>query len=197
MAGLTVKGQAITSSQSATARTLLRQGEITGAKRPAEIAVIYAAMGESDLDPNAAGGGVLQGTSFPNPADVAGEGLAFFDGGQGFQGGGANHLVETGETDPVVIANTVEANYAWITYHQDSYGHQWPGGVTEAIKEATAIVDANGGSSSSSSASSTSASSSSSGGFGSGALGFLLYIVFVCAGLWLIVQGTKRTVGAS
>lgn len=142
-ANLKVKGQPMTQGQAQAANTLLGVGAQQKAGITACYAIIYAAMGESSLTTGEPGGGILQGTSFPNPSDDAAEAMAFFNGGQGFQGGGAIALSRT-VSDPIVIANTVEANLAWITTHTDSYGHQWPGGSAQGIAEAKAIVAAYG-----------------------------------------------------
>jgi hypothetical protein len=78
-----------------------------------------------------------------NPHDVRGQATAFLKGGYGYQGGGAITLSQT-ISDPVAIANMVEANAAWNTSRTDSYGPHL-GGTAAGSAEARAIVQAGGG----------------------------------------------------
>lgn len=101
-----VEGTGLSPSQVAQAERLLRVGDSLKAPYKAMIAVICAALGESDLGdnpdtftPNYLGfWGVLQGSSgkdkrwpayFPDAHDTEAFAHAFFKGGKGFQGGGA------------------------------------------------------------------------------------------------------------
>jgi hypothetical protein len=145
---VTIKGVKPTRAQVDVLNTLLGVGQQLSAPAAALQAIVYAAMGESGVNPYAPGGGVLQGTSFPNPTDVAGEANAFFLGTNGFGNGGFGGAIAAAQAGhPVwVIANSVEDNAVWIASKGDSYGHQWPGGQAQGLAEAQAIVNAfNGG----------------------------------------------------
>ena len=149
---LTVQGQKMTNAQKSVANQLLGECETLTAPPVCWVAIMYAAMGETGLGSNPSTystGGVLQGTSFPDPTDTAGEAKAFLTGTNGFgnNGGGAIKLANNGDTDPVHIANSVEDNAVFISTHGtgDSYGHEWPGGSQQGLAEAEAIVNAYGG----------------------------------------------------
>ncbi len=143
--GLTVQGQPISQMQLNVAKTALGVANSLHAPQVAEVAMIYAGMGESDLNPGAPGGGVWQDLSSPDPGNVANEARAWMLGQYGFRSGGGIAMARSGVSDPITIANSVEANAAWIDGHHDSYGHEWPGGAQQGIQEATKIVAALGG----------------------------------------------------
>lgn len=145
--GLTVKGQPITSSQVTVANTLLGVGQQLGAPTVAMVAIIYAGMGETSLGDNsltyqnngAGHTGVLQGPvgDWPNPYDTQGQARSFYNGGKGFQAGGAIFLAKGGNTNPAQIAVEVEVPSIWPT---DAYAPEFPGGQAAGVKEAENIV---------------------------------------------------------
>jgi len=112
--------------QKENAQILLQVGKNLNAPQVAMEAIICAGMGESSLgadpstyQPNSAGyWGVLQGGSgqngsarnFPDAHNTVGMARHFFQGGLGFQAGGAIALAHGGETDPGTIATKVEAS---------------------------------------------------------------------------------------
>lgn len=157
VAALTVGGQKMSHTQRQVANILLAECEKNNAPAVCWEAILYAGMGESTLGTfpgTYSGGGVLQGTSFPNPHDTAGEADAFLLGGQGFgnNGGGAIALANQGISDPVFIANSVEDNAVFMAYLKagkhgnfDSYAHVWGGDSKKGIAEADAIINAYGG----------------------------------------------------
>jgi len=165
-AQLTVQGVPMTAQQYQVAKTLLAVAHQPNVNAPVicQVAIIYAAMGESRLgaDPNTyvpTGGtwGVLQGevSVYPDPHDVALQAYDFYMGGGSFGGGGYGGAIAAYHAGLNVwqIANAVENNAAWIgppysppPPHKDSYGHEWPGGMAQGIQEARNIVRAiNGG----------------------------------------------------
>jgi hypothetical protein len=140
--GLTVKGAQMTTDQA----TILNEAftAVSGLNPPRDAleAMVYAAMGESGIT-IAAGGGVWQDHSSPNPNKIKNEATAFMLGELGFQAGGA--IVCANDGHPVwQIANEVEANEVWDTTKQDSYAHEWPGGQAQGLAEAKQIVAASG-----------------------------------------------------
>ena len=152
--GVTALGQPITHDQVQVAEILLGVGQQLNAPDVAMVAIIYAALGETDLGaaPNTytggAGGavGVLQGTpaNWPNAHDVQGQATCFYKGGKGFQAGGAIALAQQGWT-AWKIANAVEANYTFDASGGDSYAGRWPGGTQQGIDEAKRIASRIGG----------------------------------------------------
>jgi hypothetical protein len=150
--GLTIQGQPLGASRLAVANIILQVGDQLRAPRQALIGAIYASMGESGMNPNVSAG-VFQTTGDPSKynggSDTAGQVHDFYLGVRPFGSPGAIALANAG-APAWVIANQTEVNGAWglAKYPQlgsDSYGHQWPGGMSQAIAEATAIVDAGGG----------------------------------------------------
>jgi hypothetical protein len=149
--GLTMGGTPLTQAQLTAANTLLAEGSALGAPTAAMEAIIYAGMGESGLTTGRAGGGILQGTTFPNPNDDTAEAKAFFLGGNGYNNGGAIHLANIG-TPVWKIANMVEDNGAWLGAANggqgpggvDSYAQNgtFPGGQNQGLAEAAAVVNA-------------------------------------------------------
>jgi len=149
-AGLTVKGTPIVQYQIDAANILLDVGTKLNANTVALQAVICAAITEStlgnpgDYSPNSLGyWGVLQGGSgmgqsapnFPPPNgahDTVGMATSFFQGGKGFQAGGALHLSQT-ISSPGTIASMVEVGNTPAVY-------------SIAEPEAAKIVQAYGGS---------------------------------------------------
>lgn len=150
--GLTVQGSPMTAGQRAVAGTLLRVADKKNAGQVATEAVIYAAIYESKLGadagsftPNEDGYyGVLQGSAqtWPDPHDVVGMAEAFFDGGKGFQAGGAIALSHT-VSNPIEVAVRVEVPSIWPA---NAYAQEggYPGD-TAALAEVKAIIEAGGG----------------------------------------------------
>lgn len=143
---VTIKGQKPSPIQLQNINTILGEGQALNAPATAMVAAMYAAMGESSLGGSSPNVFQITGsTAYSSGTDVQASANGFFTGGPSFQGGGAIALAKKGD-DAVTIANTVEANYQWITYHKDSYGHEWSGGQAQGLAEAQAIVNAyNGG----------------------------------------------------
>lgn len=140
-----IEGTPLDPEQREQAAILLAVCEEHGAQMEAKVAIICAAIGESNLHalttPNSAGyWGVLQGGSgqhgsapnFPNPRDSKGMAESFLLGGRGFQDGGAIQLVREGHTDPGYIATEVEKSGEPPEY----YGKH--------AKEAEAIINSGG-----------------------------------------------------
>lgn len=146
---VTVRGQKPNKVQLQAINTLLGVGVGLQAPQVALVAVIYAGTWESNLTPsppNAEGYcGVLAGSDkIFSPEDTTDEANAFFQGGKGYQAGGALTLAKSGVTNPVEIAVKVEEPSVWPT---NAYANEsgYPGD-TAAVAEATAIVNAyNGG----------------------------------------------------
>ncbi len=122
----------------------------------AQLALIYAGMGESNLGDDAgtySTGGVWQDGSSPNPSDTAAEANAFLTGKYGFGNGGAIALAAR-SSDPVAIANAVENNAVYeasggnadtfVPGTADSYGPHI-GGTAAGLAQAQAIVAQYGG----------------------------------------------------
>ena len=103
-------------------------------------------MGESSIS-DTVSGGVFQTTGVPSAysggRDYAAQAHGWFTGGTSFAASGIT-LANQGDP-PWMIANKVELNAAWLYHKQDSYGHEWTGGLAEAMREAAAIVEGGGG----------------------------------------------------
>ena len=150
--GLTVKGIPINSTQANNAATLLAVGKQLKAPAAAYQAIIYAAMGETNLgmegmnSPNSAGAiGILQGTDsywkVASNRTVANMANSFYKGGYGFNNGGAIALANAG-MGAEEIAIKVEVPSIWPA---DAYASEWNGGSAQGLKEALDIVNAWGG----------------------------------------------------
>jgi len=147
--GLTAKGQPLNQTQVDTARSLLQVGQQLGAPPLALQACIFDAIFESDLGldlgPNSAGyGGVLGGaTSVFGDVHSSLHAMAtsFFQGGNGFQAGGA--IAASGKYQNVaVIGSQVTAAVPFdsqgISTQYESQGFP----IASAVAEAAAIVQA-------------------------------------------------------
>src|SRR5579872_6279743 len=150
--GATTGGYQLDANQLAIANIILGEGHRLGATRPALIASMYAAKGETDFGANSRTyvnngvgyWGVLQGDmrDWPDPHDVKGQALAFFT-GRGPQGQtdfhvGAINWVRQGVTYPPEIAVRTEVPSIWPV---DAYS---PGGAAEQAQNlaaATSVVD--------------------------------------------------------
>lgn len=166
----TKPGPAGGASQLELANLAVSVGQAQKPPAPAEaiIACLYACMGESNLGTDV---GVVSKTnslgvsvrvvteafigpwqgqpsvwfdaSVPGGVDAEAMCTSFYQGGKGFNAGGAISRAIAG--DPAwKIANEVEANQVWNDSHTDSYGHEWTGGLAQGIAEATAILHAAG-----------------------------------------------------
>lgn len=144
---LKCKGSTLTSAQAQAVNVIIQVGDQLSAPKNAIIAALYAAMGESNIDPHAPGGGCFQtscnAAAYSGGTDLSGQAKGWFTGGECFGNGGGIKLANQGVA-PWQIANMVENNYAWIYQQHDSYGHQWPGGQAQGIAEATAMADGGG-----------------------------------------------------
>jgi len=160
---MTVKGSPMTAGQKATGELLLGIGKQLNAPLVALQAVIFAAIFESDLGvrlgwdaSNPTYGGVLAGnkssfSSLGGPGSVAvttAEATSFFNGGQGYQDGGA--IAAAGSfTDPGLLAVHVEAATVKGGYGPTGFGQYAEQGglslVNQVRAEAIAFVQKYGG----------------------------------------------------
>lgn len=133
---LTVKGSQMSPQQEKVANELLDTGKQLQAGKAAQEAVVFAAIGESDLGAEAGNTdghyGTLQGNEEPQWNTVE-QATKFFKGTSPFAGGGgALALEKGGESDPIKIAETVESGGAYPNSESN-------------LKEAQAIIVAYGG----------------------------------------------------
>jgi hypothetical protein len=148
-AAISIAGQTPTAEQIHNINIILGVAELQKAGHIACLALLYAAIGETQIGknpgtykPNSAGyWGVFQGSTktWPDPHDVAGQAAAFLKGGQGFQAGGAMALSRT-VPDPIEIAVRVEAPSIWP---DNAYARQ--AGSGNFVAEAKAILESYGG----------------------------------------------------
>jgi hypothetical protein len=160
-AHLTVKGSPATRTQRHIASAVLSVAHKLNAPYNAMVAMIYAAMGESDLGMSTGGGGVFQTTGVPSAysggTDYLGQAHGFLTGGTSFGSPGAIKAANRGDA-VWQVANETEVNAVWLKNRGDSYASQFPGGQAQGLSEAQAFVDAYGGPNTTGSTSTTSSS---------------------------------------
>jgi hypothetical protein len=143
--GLTVAGSPMTAAQATVVNTLLSVCTQLNAPQPAVVAMIYAGIWESKLNPNTSNslgyGGVLS-SNYMNVkwSDTVGQATAFLKGGKGYRS--AIDLAKT-TNNPVQIAVMCEAPSIWP---DNAYAKEggYPGDQA-ATAEANAIVQGGGG----------------------------------------------------
>lgn len=148
--GLTVKGSNMTAGQRDTAAVLLQVCDRASAGHVATVAMIYAAIWESGLDPHSNNGSYWGALSASVNAfkqnDTVGMAEAFLNGGKGFTS--AKKLEQT-NGNPAAVASQAEGA---IPFDSNGVSQQYHGesgypGDAAAVKEAEAIVEAGGGAS--------------------------------------------------
>lgn len=141
---VTVKGASLSSDQRLAANTLMGVGNELSAPQVAVEACVFAGIAESGLDPSANNGnfwGVLSAAVGVIPqSNTAEMAHYFYNGGKGFQAGGAIALAKAGVKDPVEIAVRVEAPSIWPS---NAYASE--SGYSSFLPEARAIIQAGGG----------------------------------------------------
>jgi hypothetical protein len=167
IAGLQVHGMQMSPTQAHVANTLIATADKYKAGAVATQALLYAAMGESNLGDNSStydGGGtggsvgVLQGDPGfwgSRAHDVEGQAMCFLltaqqlvgtkYEGQAFSSGKGAILLSKSVSSVWQVANATEANKLWNDSRKDSYAKGWAGGTTQGEHEAQAIVNAAGG----------------------------------------------------
>jgi hypothetical protein len=153
-AAVTIKGQTPNAQQRSNINVALGVASQENAGPVATEALIFAAIAETgilQLTNSSGHKGPWQST-FYAATDVAGAAKGFLTGGPSFQGGGAIAQAKAGVTDPIAIAETVEAG--------GSYAGE--AGYSQFLPEAKAIIAAGGGASTGSLGSTVSSSSGAS-----------------------------------
>lgn len=136
-AAITIKGATPNAEQLSNINVALGEANGLHAGPIATEALIFAAIAETgilQLTNSSGHKGPWQSTYYA-ANDVAGAARGFLTGGPSFQGGGAIAQVKAGVTDPIAIAETVEAG--------GSYAGEV--GYSQFLPEAKAIVAAGGG----------------------------------------------------